>query len=321
MMKDQIITSKIVSCTIGSFIMLSSLSVIANSHNCPTYTLTSSYTSDHFDQGEARICFAFAAADMMSHALKKKILPFDVALKYFRDDQNKADQLASRRRTEPKKVQLTGGYIEDAMLTANGKSICLNDQNFTFENKWIEMSNLFTFLRSSDSNSEVPKEFLSNLSLLKAVPNFVEILAHTSHLPRVEKVFEQMCGDNRTHLDLSGLHMIKKDFHGSRRKWIGARLKESDLINEMVAALSANNPLGIEYDISAIRDLKWAHASTIVAMKFDYDKNQCLALVKDSHGRICNPTAPGVTCIDGMYWASTKEIDKVLSTTIRLQEK
>ncbi len=302
------------------FFVFISVIAQASKEDCPSYAVDTQFMAQHFDQGNARLCFAFAASDLISHALKKKILPYDVALKVFHDDQTRENQIAAHKRKMPENVELHGGHIDSAMSVVNGKEICLNDQKFTYENKWEELSDIFTFLARSNPETEMTSRLSFDAQLEKST-HFNQVITTERHLDRLDKIFDKLCGDHRILIDLSSQQFVTKEFQNGRLFWNTRAPREEDLIFEMATALKSGNPLGIEYDISSIREISGPHASTIVEMKYDEEKKQCLALVKDSHGQICNTAARNVTCIEGQYWVSTKQLMETLIYTIWLQDK
>ncbi|MBC7740962.1 MAG: hypothetical protein H7061_02115 [Bdellovibrionaceae bacterium] len=314
-------TAGMIRSTIVLFVFsLTSVVAFANVTSCPTLALKNISTATHFDQRETRICFAFVASDLLAYALQKNFLPYDIAIQTFKADQDKENTSALLERRAPQPVKLTGGFLQETLEALQNKRICLNDDRLIYKNRWIELSDLFTFLRSSDPTSPVPNGLIDQGPLKPVEPFLRNVMANNYHISRLERPFNQFCGNNREIIQLPSHQIIAKNFitYGRFGRRIRA-LSEIDLVNEMVSALRTNNPLGIEYNISSIRTIEGQHASSIIAMKFEANTQQCLALVKDSHGSQCDDPAAGVTCTNGHYWVSVAALIKTLSSTTWLQ--
>jgi hypothetical protein len=288
------------------------------------------------EQGDIGWCYAYVAADMLSHKLKVPISAFDTAITY--NHYIEGHKFPKRQKANPDGTDITyaeAGYIAVAvnqMHSAGG--VCpesvIRSEGFQIrgvgltpkealsytEQMAYRLAELDTHQRNGrchEQNLIFPK--ISNLMI-------ADVLDKAANPEKWYEVAKLACQDHRISLDPS----LKLMNH------FAENATPSDFAEIINQQLNNRNLTAISYDARAIPrkkllassdpsnqlalrvDQPYHHASSIVGRKLKDGK--CLYLIRNTWGPKCWDIE---NCEDGYFWVDTEWINKnvpLLSTWI-----
>lgn len=258
--------------------------VIASEVECKNVDLRdSSVVGPVRNQGSLGWCFAYAAADLYGHALKKRISPIDIALSYYQDNPNYS------RADENMMTSYRAGRQDYVFNTVLRHGVCLDNKVSAFRQdapeRIIEIERLANRISeftgsSSERRNQTVRLIQSNFHLLNGIfptsnystlrDAFLEL--DSSKAPLVSLV-DNICG-NRIPVD----HLRMR----------GGRFTPDGSVNQIRNIIgNAKRPVLIGYNAALLRnpsltDTRINHVSTIMGTRVF--KGQCQYLLKNSWG-------------------------------------
>lgn len=261
------------------------------------------------DQGQIGWCFAFTAADLISHRIGKRVSVSDLAMNYYRKFDGKA---ASEE--YQKGFQESGG-VGKALEVARDTGVCLE--------KDMPSNNFLTFdLRSGKISERVWNipEVMSALteSALDETPEYYIHFPHVSkkqYLDLLETkttheawatIVELSCRGRR--LGVQGLNpkkpIISKLFPKHNFKVIHQQLEKGNIVGiSYYSAFLKSKP----------RNIDAFHASSIVGRRWNRQTNKCEFLIRNSWGTSCSGYRSGFDCDNGNLWVPRDILEENVS--------
>lgn len=267
--------------------------------DCPTVRVDTTHMLKESHQAAAQrhegantnICFAFAAAELMSFELKQPVLPYHVALRDFMFKQRVAD-LISDEIGKPREHIHTqgGGRIGEALIRSSssklnpGLELC-SAEGLKNENDWKAISSLVAFTATgkpdatscSDQNIRRLNKFNLNLR---------EVFSEAAPVPALDKIVSQICPGKKVNVQSVSEKINERGFVFGRPP------------SEIKTALLRKKPVGIEFSTAMVsQEMVYDHAAVVIGMEYDKSSKQCKFLLKESYGKSCRPNLnPGVQC-------------------------
>lgn len=270
---------------VSVFLTLSLISsVLANEVECKNVDLRdSSVVGPVRNQGSLGWCFAYAAADLYGHALKKRISPIDIALSYYQDNPNYS------RADENMMTSYRAGRQDYVFNTVLRHGVCLDNKVSAFRQDAPEriieierLSNRISELtgNTSERRSQIVRLVQSNFHLLNGIfptsnystlrDAFLDLDARKA--PLVSLV-DNICG-NRIPID----HLRMR----------GGAFTPDSSVNQIRRIVgNAKRPVLIGYNAALLRnpnltDTRMNHISTIMGTRVF--RGKCQYLLKNSWG-------------------------------------
>jgi hypothetical protein len=266
---------------------------------CPTVRVDTTHmlkeshqaASQRHEGANTNICFAFAAAELMSFELKEPVLPYHVALRNFMFSQSVEDYGAEKEGRPSQHISTqTGGRIRDSLLlstspTLNPTRELCSAKSLTKQSDWQAISSLIAFTSTGDPDSTACSD--QNIKgLHKFELNLREIFSAVAPLPALEKIVTQICSERRVNVT------------SIREKIKSGQFAHERPPSEIKEALRLGKPVGIEFSTDMISpEMVYAHAAVFIGMEYDKSSKKCKFLLKDSYGKNCRENLnPGVQC-------------------------
>lgn len=282
----------------------------ASATDCANRDLRS---ASHFgtprNQGATGWCFAYAAADLYSHALKKRVSPIDIALNYYRDNTGYGVDKV------PMLTEWRGGRQDWVYSSVTKWGICPDNKISAYKDgsardlRDIErLISHMSLITGPNRRHEITLLTNKNFRLLNKIfpmSTAGQLRDAILNLDRRElpliAMADQICGDER--VDVSHLKRYGDAYPFSR--------PPSRTIN---AELSMGNPVAISYNTISLRDPTKSgplnHISTIIASR--RRGQSCEYLLRNSWGAF-NPKThhPSLAANgeDGYVWLPEKMIN------------
>jgi hypothetical protein len=255
------------------------------------------------DQSSIGWCYAFTAADLISHKIKQNVSPLYIALKFNESLYN------SLRFSEE------GGLITLAISEAK-KGICL-DENFPELDKSriikytdaineirlfiekikndsdINQNDILQDICQNETKHELFKTFFPNTDFL----DIAKILLKAEDLTAMKEMADISCAPKIN----SELSKMKLHFH----------FTENEIYKNLDEQLNKGNIIGIDYNSNVFADynnyaLFADHASSIIGRRFNQNTKSCEYLIRNSWGSTCDSgyNLDLLTCDNGNIWIS-----------------
>ncbi|WP_374033978.1 C1 family peptidase [Bdellovibrio bacteriovorus] len=249
-------------------------------------------------------CYAFAAADVLSFKLKKKISAADIAVNY-----NDSLFNTGAKYVGVKAGSLEGGFPSSALEGAIEKGLCLEKDFPSEDNINGEFQELITQIDklgrdeiTSWSAPNCEKVYQTSRRLFPNVStkDLEHILKTSSRADFIDQMANRTCKQR-----------IKTDLKVSS-PWT---FREKSLGDEIDEQLSAKNPVVLSYDAQGLGDRRdysqlGMHASVLVGRRFNEKSGQCEYLLRNSWGRSCGYYDPSYQCKEGNIWIPKADIVK-----------
>jgi len=266
------------------------------------------------DQDDVGWCYAFAAADLISYKLGKKISAIDVALTYnehkieeYSKDYIDPDAFAKKERA--KLSQLDAGGIGEALSSARSIKLCLESE---FSSEDNGLSELRTNLDLIHDYKKQQKSCCGLDHALKALfpstnlSSLLDVVQSSSDSDLWKNLKEKACH----RVDASSFTV--ESF--GRDSLIEFLVKgNKDLMDKLQEQLSLKNPVGASINGPILETIDRpdppvttfeGHAVVILGRRLDPITGECTFLVRNSWGRSCKRYDPALipSCENGNVW-------------------
>ena len=252
-------------------------------------------------------CYAFVAADLISHRIGQQVSALDVVDAYYYPG-------TIRKVFNPPKQYYTeqeAGSIYSAIKKATRRGFCLEfdlptdnlnllaeEQNYLHALRSIELAHQTyqqsgILLTNSCDHGEFSQQCQQIFPYLD-LGDITDVIRHEKSKPQIiHSLIEKNCQQKRIKPPLPPLHFMKKPFP--------QLISQIDqlLDNEQIIAISYNLALLSDHTAQTSPDQQ-SHASTIVGRRFI--NGQCQYLIRNSYGNSCNDIDPIYTCQNGHIW-------------------
>lgn len=271
-------------------------------------------------QGEDGWCFAFTAADLLSHKYGKLVSAFDVANTFY---ERSGWGTWQKSILGKKESDLSFGLAEGAMLLALQRGFCLEEIIKSSKGEFDKMSAIINELKKLEEykrdfddfhnkNEDKWQSFalcapLKNEGWREIFPELndkqiYKVLFMASQESILNSMVNEGCKSKRIKMNDISVKMTRfNPFTWSYLETIDEQLNKKNIV-------------GISYNSSILFDpyaeAKGSHASSIVARKFNKKTNSCEYLVRNSYGEDCERYHHEYECEKGNVWIPKYQIDK-----------
>lgn len=289
------------------------------------------------DQGFSAICFAFVAADLMSHDLGQRVSPLATAINHHRymaqlfpEGSSLGDNARESLRTDQ-----GSGSTANAIAAAHNFSVC-TDQSIRshvagfWDNQGkieigymnelqaaLEQMNSLQLLPENECNQRTTA--LTSIFGHQNVNQNLDILRTISPSDRWSRLVDENCQKIQT-LDSGTISSRKRYVRLSRLSG-----PESLASVQMNSSLSQGRPISIGYNYSELIQSRGAvsasaaretdHASIIVGRNWNVSKRVCEYKIRNSHGSSCEPPlTEKYRCQGGYFYLDENQLNSVVQT-------
>jgi len=326
-------------------IFLSMTSFADDQKSCSSIMLDLGKLGPIRNQSDVGWCYAFAAADMATYYLGKRISAVDIAAKF--NSRNPVTGflpsdpgLTGSRESSPWNGSIgtfEGGYIGAALIGANDRGFCtealVRSENFPDFTKVDESLGQFTKAifdfdrRLNNADGALTKETCSKggVALRAIFPNG-DIKAIIDILKRYD-------------YDNSWRVMTDAVCRGRRSKFpqnFKVRVNKGDLdsqISDIDRSLNTRDIVGIHYDyyglvhsstgswFSRLTSVQPGnHASTVIGRRFNASNGKCEYAIRNTAGTYCDPRFTREQCQNGVFWVSRTNLKSTLRAVNYIQK-
>lgn len=269
-------------------------------------------------------CYAYSAADMLSHKMGQEFSAIDVANAY------NDTRSVYFWENEKKESELEGGYITKAANSAKKRGVCLEKNLPSCDFKFADNSSNYikqlraveglydTYYKDTTEDGMIwgrNKKIGGDLD--RAISSFTTGVCRPSY-PGIAPLFPEVSMDE--FVDVLGKSCSANDcvdrlvdMSCKPRVKIPENLNfkdEDSSVDSMLARLdkelNQGDIAGILYSSKTLYDrydYKGAnHASTIVARRFNTKTNSCEYMIRNSWGSSCGYSDPRIECTEGNLW-------------------
>ncbi len=297
------------------------------------------------DQDGIGWCYAYTAADLLSHKYGKIVSAFDVANNYNNEEMRSwlAQDVFGVRESE-----MEDGRIKSAIKHSVDRGVCLernvrsSDFNFARTSELVdELKKLEEYKDSFDQSIKSSGHYSSQGSSVNAKKRqlarqkikhkkIVDFFGDCSQLngaswrnlfPGItnQQIIDVLFRSGKT--DIIN-EMVKEGCRNKRVvledievKTTGILFSDSkDHLDVVDEQLNKNNIVGISYYASILREpmseVSGGHGSSIVARRFNKSTNSCDYLVRNSWGEGCSSYSDDYDCEKGHVWIPRNQIAK-----------
>lgn len=249
-------------------------------------------------------CYAFAAADVLSYKLKKKISAADIAVNY-----NNNLFTTPAKYVGYKAGSFEGGFPSGALEGALEKGLCLEKDLPSEDNIHGEFQDLITVI------DRVGRDEITSSS----APNCERVYQYSKHVfPNVNtKDLENILrtSTRANFIDRMADHTCKERIKSDLKVSSPWNFTEGSLGDEIDEQLKNKNPVILSYDATGLTDRrdyseKGMHASVLVGRRFNEQTGQCEYLLRNSWGRSCGFYDRSYQCKEGNLWIPKADIVK-----------
>lgn len=298
------------------------------------------------DQDGIGWCYAYTAADLLSHKTGKLISAVDIANSFNND--NPLYNFLTDNILAEKESEQEGGHVNEAIKSALDKGLCLEkdirSSDFGFQNykEFLEALQDIEKLKEdyddstdvlmeqytygmvgysynskaiSDKKRKLEREFLGDCSRLNGEwRNIFRDLSSSDIVKILRKsnptdVFNQMVNASCE----KRLENLKFKIHNSNSWNVD---KHVNIINEQ---LDKGNIVAISYKSTLLNDhrgeLDGNHASSVVARKYDEKAGVCQFLIRNSWGDGCQTYDKKYECESGNIWVPEEDLTRMVYRT------
>jgi hypothetical protein len=232
-------------------------------------------------------CYAYAASDLLSYRLKKKIS----AVSLYDSGQSIKDDVES--------LDGNGGDISGAITDylAKNNSLCLEEDLPSSDFSFCTSRNYAEFLRALYRAAGE-----NNLSNNQCLEQNLKATFPSANMGMVISYVNQFGSKNLAEY-LMGLQCKKKSFSGYKinpvNKFVG-RYKAEDLVKDIDSLLDKGEIVGfaLQYNLMSENDERTGgHATVIMGRRQNPETGDCEYLIRNSWGKDCtDPEGSGFTC-------------------------
>ena len=302
------------------------------------------------DQADMGWCYAYVAADLISHNLGVLVSAVDVANTYNSSSKWHADRFRRGLVDTPiktgKESDRRAGNLRTSIDLAIKKGVCLEENvkssGFSFERDSSLRAELRKF---EDLKAQYDRQVATNASggcvgNCSSIENFdggfkeifnvddqqiLEVFEKTTK-PNdiINQIITESCKDKR--IKIENINIVYKWYkqrisildqsESILDRIIGASISDKHLLRNINTQLDVGNIIGISYylDDELLSNFpsgqSLVHASSIVARKFDEKSNTCKYLLRNSFGEICDIYQEKHECEKGQVWVPAKYLSK-----------
>ena len=290
--------------------------------DCAPIDLRSDALGEARDQGTIGWCYAYAAADLLTAKLGKKISAVDVAESY-NDTQLKQRLKHGVRRMEGRLTAenflIESGLVDKALKRSLHKGLCIEEQfhskeaaiNYTYRN----MIALIDSFNSKERSFILGSESIScqdQLSYVQTIfPNVTaEDLRESILNPKRHSVFQRLaekaCKER--------IFPEKKITVNNHYYQAGENVQKFSAIDHQ---LNQGNLVAVSYDFNILlnkdahSDITKGHTSTIVGRRPNPTDGKCEYLIRNSLGPLCKATYDSrLKCENGNIWIPKEDLGR-----------
>ena len=254
------------------------------------------------DQGVSGLCFAYEAADLVSHKIRSRVSALDLALSYFQTTKlNKMSDIYNSGGETPQTIKGAEalGFCPEQEMPSNETLIGTEpDQDG-------KIQQAFLWLEKNSWNSREALETARTIFPLIAESEWATAMRIAKKKDRLAFLQAKNC---RVRIPLESIRLVNKE------------LKEKSDINALIQIinqqLSKENPVGVGVyaaDMFAqIEERDDGHAATLVGRRWNSAKNTCEYQIRDTFGEQCVAYKKDFECNKGYIWVDTKFLKKNL---------
>jgi hypothetical protein len=260
------------------------------------------------DQDSVGWCYAFTAADLISHKTGKRISAADIATVY---NEGILNNLNKRFFANSYDSDFSGGRVGEYVEKIIDRGACLEESFRSDDNgvgaidKYLDGIQKHVY-KGDSLHEECKRAAQLTFGSLK-MSELTQILETSAKHDVITNLANKSC---QPRIDISNLKVTDK-----RVKYLQDIY---DMFDDIDQQLESGNIIGITYFGSILRkknnvDLNTAHASSIVDRRFNASTGQCEYLVRNSHGRSCGGYDPSYDCTsNGNVWLPQEQLIKSL---------
>jgi hypothetical protein len=287
-------------------------------NQCAPLDLRNSTLGEVRNQGQLSWCYAFSAADMLGHAFdqKERISAADIALNYNETAAGKFvrwlnfNLLDRKSRSQMSVIPHETGFNKVALMAAMQEGYC-PESVFPSEN-WTLVYPGASGLVEKTLPLKVALTEIGKLHQQRArlAPDNLPFYPKLKHLN--PKNFSELLKSPSQMLLYRNLRNIvcQKDRMEFSHRWkVKMSLRHPNIFGRINEQLQLGRLVAIDYDARILESqshqgikLSELHTTSIVARRWNEQKNSCEYLIRDSHGRQCRRYDPSYDCENGQVW-------------------
>lgn len=263
------------------------------------------------DQDSIGWCYAFAAADLLTYKLKKKISAADVAMNY-------NDTLINRifkKLGGFGEQNFHGGDEGDAIeKTAKKGGACLEKNLRSEDNGYSTLMTTLTDIEKIKENSTSDISSLCSKAAMAMFPNmtltdYLAIAKGALKTDLLERLSDKACGPR-----------ISLDRIRVKSQYAFLESGRKELFDQIDKQLANKNIVSIGYNSKALYDVdtqeEGLHASVAVGRRYNASNGECEYLIRNSWGRACSSYDQRLSCEEGNIWVPKSALVKgILNVT------
>jgi hypothetical protein len=324
--------------------------------SCTTISIDESHMGPIRDQGTSGLCFAFAAADLISHDSRRAVSPMGVGINMYRyfaqgggDKRHRGyfRSFASRQLSAPSGPY--GGWADEALYAADAHGVC-SERSAPSDIRGIldpakerpldqhenQLAEALAFVqggpRPADDSCNPTTAAVSRLLPGAPMESVVSILRSPDEQSRWGRLIDQTC--ERVPHRRVGDRLVKREARYSQTTPISLGVDQG---------LAMQRPVALTYDVSHLMSISggtWDqlqglsdrfglgtvratgsdHVSVVVGRRFNQRTNQCEYRVRNSWGKNCPAHfTREFGCEDGYFWLSSNTLNAVSTSSVYIR--
>jgi len=257
------------------------------------------------DQGNLGWCFAFSAADLLSHRFGKRISAADVASTYY--DGGADDFLTNFFGQRPSAN--SGGFAAEAMQKAIKRGLCLEDRFRSEVNGRAGLARALSRIERMRNRLLMDRNCIDALKVFPQMQaqDVIDIAAASARADVIDNLSNKNCAPRIAATNISTVSV----------RATSSQDKEN-LFEHINNQLTALKPIEISYNANILyspdfHDSKLAfHSSVLVGRRFNPNSRQCEYLIRNSYGPGCEQYHDWLKCKRGNVWVPAANLAKGL---------
>lgn len=270
------------------------------------------------NQGPTGWCYAFAAADLLSHKLQTQVSALDVAFNYNAMDAGRGfnrsllafDKVRGRFDAPVFETSVEGGRIGAAIQMTQKKGACLekdlpsNHQVVSdIKQSLDDLHRLKERVKAEPdlcSYSEYKKSFARFPAL--AMAEVIQTATESSHAELMMNLAAKSCKERISLRGIEAVHLEVAETQGGF----------DQVANAIDQQLQEKSIVGVSYDVGMIMPgQEGGHGSTLVGRRFNKDTGECEYMMRNTWGSATFKNS-SVENKDGYYWIPKTALKKYL---------
>ncbi len=250
------------------------------------------------DQDSVGWCYAFAAADLLTYKLGKKISALDIALT---NNNSWINNLFLKLGYGEQ--DMDGGWAPDAVKNIKAAGgVCLEDKIKSQDNGYGSLFSALSTIHNYKKTGSQDRSANCSQAVRTLFPGiddklFSEIAERSSQSSIVKMLQENAC-KKRINIDGINVRSTSAYFESGRKELF-------DVMDEQLG--KRKNIVAISYNAELLYDRHYngklgGHASTVVGRRYNSKNGECEYLIRNSYGRGCSGYDPYLTCEEGNVW-------------------